>query len=249
MDKPHNAKPPSDALGHRLNKIPEPTIQRLPLYYRCLVEFKDTERQIISSEDVASKIPGMKASQFRKDLSFFGEFGTQGLGYNVTRLLERIGNILQLNRVHFVVLVGAGNLGSALVKYPGFRQWGFHITRIFDANKEKVGRKLGQVFIEDAELLPMPIDASLGIIAVPPAAAHQTARLLVDSGVRGLLNFTGVKLNFPAPVSVRTVDLTNELSILSYKLATFDTQEPESALDFESGRSRGRRKNQGEAAS
>lgn len=206
----------------KFNKIPEPTIQRLPLYYRCLAEFKESDREIISSEDVASKIPGMKASQFRKDLSYFGEFGVQGMGYVVTHLLDRISSILQLNKMHFVVLVGAGNLGSALVNYGGFRHWGFHITRIFDTNLDKVGRKLGDIVIEDAARLPLRLDASMGIIAVPPAAAHDTARLLVKSGCKGLLNFSGVKIDFPDPIAVRNVDLTNELSILSYKLATFE---------------------------
>lgn len=203
-------------------KIPEPTIQRLPLYYRCLAEFKESDREVISSEDIASKIPGMKASQFRKDLSYFGEFGVQGMGYVVTHLLDRISSILQLNRLHFVALVGAGNLGAALVNFGGFRQWGFHITRIFDSNPEKIGRKLGNSVIEDARTLPLKLETPMGIIAVPPAAAYDTARALVDSGCSGLLNFAGVKLNFPPPVAVRNVDLTNELTILSYKLAIAD---------------------------
>lgn len=206
----------------KFTKIPEPTIQRLPLYYRCLSEFRDRDREIISSEDVASKIPGMKASQFRKDLSYFGEFGVQGMGYVVTHLLERISNILQLNRIHFVVLVGAGNLGSALVNFGGFRQWGFHVTRIFDSNPQKVGGRLADLEIEDVATLPRPLDASIGILAVPSAAAVETARVLIESGCKGLLNFSGVKLNLPATVSVRNVDLTNELSILSYKLAATD---------------------------
>lgn len=206
----------------KFTKIPEPTIQRLPLYYRCLSEFKARDREIISSEDVASKIPGMKASQFRKDLSYFGEFGVQGMGYVVTHLLERISSILQLNRTHVVVLVGAGNLGAALVNFGGFRQWGFHITRIFDANPRKIGRVLADVTVEDAALLPTPLDAHIGIIAVPSSAAFDTARVLIESGCKGLLNFSGVKLNLPVSVSVRNVDLTNELSILSYKLAAVD---------------------------
>ncbi|NDD29979.1 MAG: redox-sensing transcriptional repressor Rex, partial [Proteobacteria bacterium] len=166
----------------KFTKIPEPTIQRLPLYYRCLSEFRDRDREIISSEDVASKIPGMKASQFRKDLSYFGEFGVQGMGYVVTHLLERISNILQLNRIHFVVLVGAGNLGSALVNFGGFRQWGFHVTRIFDSNPQKVGGRLADLEIEDVATLPRPLDASIGILAVPSAAAVETARVLIESG-------------------------------------------------------------------
>jgi redox-sensing transcriptional repressor len=206
----------------KFTKIPEPTIQRLPLYYRCLSEFKESDREIISSEDIASKIPGMKASQFRKDLSYFGEFGVQGMGYVVTHLLDRISSILQLNKLHFVVLVGAGNLGSALVNYGGFRHWGFLITRIFDSNPDKIGRRLGDIEIEDARRLPLPLETRMGIIAVPPSAAFDTARALVDSGCKGLLNFSGVKLNLPPPVAVRNVDLTNELSILSYKLASVE---------------------------
>ena len=210
----------------KFSKIPEPTIQRLPLYYRCLSEFKEGDREIISSEDVASKIPGMKASQFRKDLSYFGEFGVQGMGYVVTHLLDRISSILQLNKLHFVVLVGAGNLGAALVNYGGFRHWGFHITRIFDSNAEKVGRKLGDIVIEDAARLPLRLETTMGIIAVPPSAAYDMASVLVESGCSGLLNFSGVKLNLPPPIAVRNVDLTNELSILSYKLATIDPPQP-----------------------
>lgn len=218
----------NDTRMEKLTRIPEPTIQRLPLYYRCLSEFKASDREIISSEDIVSKIPGMKASQFRKDLSYFGEFGVQGMGYVVTHLLERISSILQLNRTHFVALVGAGNLGSALVNFGGFRQWGFHITRIFDANPRKAGTRLGEMTVEDTRTLPTPLGVNIGILAVPPAGARESARLLVESGCLGLLNFSGVKLNLPAHISVRNVDLTNELSILSYKLASIEasTQNP-----------------------
>ena len=206
-------------------RVPEPTIQRLPLYFRCLSEFKASDQEIISSEDVASKIPGMKASQFRKDLSYFGVFGVQGMGYRVTHLLERISSILALNRIHFVALVGAGNLGSALVNFAGFRQWGFHITRIFDADPARVGCRLGEVEIEDTRTLPRPLGVSIGILAVPPAGALESARLLTESGCRGLLNFSGVKLDLPPSINVRYVDLSNELSILSYKLASVENPE------------------------
>jgi redox-sensing transcriptional repressor len=161
----------------------------------------------------------MKASQFRKDLSFFGEFGVQGMGYPVSQLLERICSILQLSAVHRVVLVGAGNLGAALLNYQGFPEWNFHITRVFDANPAKHGQLLAGLPIEDIGLLPMSLGCTMGIVAVPSGAAVATARVLVASGVRALLNFTGVKLDLPPSVSVRNVDLTNELSILSYKLS------------------------------
>ena len=168
----------------------------------------------------------MKASQFRKDLSYFGEFGVQGLGYVVSQLLDRISTILRLNQVHRVVLIGAGNLGAALLNYPGFREWNFHIVRIFDSSPAKHGSVLAGLTVEDAHLLPLPLDADLALLAVPAAAAVSTAQLLVESGVGGILNFTGVKLDLPSGVAVRNVDLTNELSILSYKLATIKPAQP-----------------------
>ncbi len=206
----------------KLQRIPEPTIQRLPLYYRCLSDLRDSDREVVSSEDIASRIPGVKASQFRKDLSYFGEFGVQGVGYLVEPLLERISGILHLDRQHDVALVGAGNLGSALLNFAGFRQWGFHITRVFDSDPDKVGRTVGGLVVENANAIPALGGVSIGIIAVPTFAAPAAARALARAGCIGLLNFSGAKLILPPPISVRNVDLTNELSILSYKLAGLD---------------------------
>ena len=123
---------------NRKDRIPGPTVARLPIYFRCLAELKERNVKIVSSGDIAAAA-GIKASQFRKDLSYFGEFGIQGLGYPVEDLLKRITSIMQLDRRRRVVLLGAGNLGSALANFPGFSRWGFDIVHIFDSSPDKIG--------------------------------------------------------------------------------------------------------------
>lgn len=196
-------------------RVPEPTIARLAMYFRCLAELQDRNVSVVSSEEIAVRA-GVKASQFRKDLSYFGEFGVQGLGYPVEHLLRRITSILQLDQQHKVALIGAGNLGSALAGFPGFARWGFQILWIFDSDPEKVGGRIHQIPVESSDALPRKLGADMGILAVPAAAAMDAAQLLVESGVRALLNFSGAHLNLGPEVNVRNVDLTHELAILSY---------------------------------
>ncbi|MCA9797668.1 MAG: redox-sensing transcriptional repressor Rex, partial [Candidatus Eremiobacteraeota bacterium] len=202
----------------RKDRIPGPTIARLPIYFRCLAELKDQNVRIVSSGDIAAAA-GIKASQFRKDLSYFGEFGIQGLGYPVEDLLNRISHIMQLDRRRRVVLLGAGNLGSALGNFPGFSKWGFDVVRIFDSSPSKIGTELNGIPIEDIDLLPQVLDVELAIVAVPPEAAQTCTELLVQSGIKAILNFTGRPLSPPGGVVVRNVNLTHELAILAYDLA------------------------------
>lgn len=202
----------------RREKIPEPTVARLPIYFRCLADLRDRNIKIVSSGDIASEA-GIKASQFRKDLSYFGEFGIQGLGYPVEDLLKRITSIMQLDRRRRVVLLGAGNLGSALGNFPGFSRWGFDVIHIFDSDPSKVGTKLGGITVEDIASLPKAMEVELGILAVPPVAAQACAELLVESGVKAILNFTSRPLAAPQGVIIRNVNLTHELAILAYNLA------------------------------
>jgi redox-sensing transcriptional repressor len=194
---------------------PEPTISRLAMYFRCLAELNDQQVQVVSSEEIAFRA-GVKASQFRKDLSYFGEFGVQGLGYPVPHLLRRVSSILQLDQQHKVALLGAGNLGTALAGFPGFARWGFQINWIFDSNPDKVGNNLNGVAVEHTDALPRALGADLGILAVPGPAAADAANLLVSSGVQAILNFTGAHLHLAPGVSVRNVDLTHELAVLAY---------------------------------
>lgn len=213
----------SKGLSERKDKIPDPTITRLPLYFRCLSDLSDKGITVVSSEEVATRA-GVKASQFRKDLSYFGEFGIQGLGYPVPHLLRRIGSIMHLDKVHKVALIGAGNLGTALAGFAGFTRWGFHILWIFDSSPDRIGIKLQQITIEDIQELPRPLTADVGILAVPTSAAQQSAELLVQSGVKAILNFTGTTLSAPNDVVLRNVDLTHELAILAYHLLEPSTQ-------------------------
>ena len=129
----HNSKG-----GNQKVRIPGPTIARLPIYFRCLAELKERNVKIVSSGDIAAAA-GIKASQFRKDLSYLGEFGIQGLGYPVEALFSRITSIMQLDRRRRVALLGAGNLGSALGNFPGFSKWGFDLAYIFDTSNSKIG--------------------------------------------------------------------------------------------------------------
>lgn len=199
-------------------RIPDPTIGRLPVYYRCCVELLEQGTAVVSSELMARRA-GVKASQFRKDLSYFGEFGIQGLGYPVQQLRDRIAAIMQLDRTHRVVLVGAGNLGTALAGYPGFARWGFLVSCIYDQSPQRVGTHLCGLEIRDVAELPRPLDVDMGVLAVPASSAAEVAMLLVRSGVRALLNFSGVPLPVPPPVVVRNVDMNHELAILAYHLA------------------------------
>jgi len=157
--------------------------------------------------------------QIRKDLSYFGEFGRSGIGYEVQHLLARLTEIMHLDRQHRVVIVGAGNLGSALAGYCGFVLSPFWVVGIFDNNSSKIGRRLWDLEILDVQRLPeanKDLRANMGLIAVPADAAQQAADLLVEGGVRAILNFAPKMLEVRAEVALRNVDLTRELEVLCY---------------------------------
>lgn len=197
-------------------KIPEPTIERLALYFRYLNEMKNKGMTIVSSEDIASRT-GVKASQFRKDISYFGEFGITGLGYPIHQLLDKIADIMHLNRRHNVAIIGLGNLGTAFAQYKGFSKWGFHISHIFDKNPDKIGLVYGNTVVEDIKTLPRNLETvSMAMLTVPASAAEKTAGLMLDSQVKAILNFTGVNLSLPESITVRNVDVTNEMVVLMY---------------------------------
>jgi redox-sensing transcriptional repressor len=203
------------------DKIPEPTIARLPIYFRCLTEMKNNNISIVSSEEISS-LAGIKASQFRKDMSYFGEFGIQGLGYPVIHLIERITTIMQLDKIHTVALVGVGNLGQALAKYNGFQKWNFRINHLYDSSPEIIGTKINDITVENINDMPNRLDTSVGILTVPREVAQEAAERLIRAGVKLLLNFTATFLSVPSDVVVRNVDLTHELAILTYHLESKD---------------------------
>jgi len=207
-------------LAQPTDKVPQPTLARLSLYLRFLRQLAQQGVKTISSARMEAHC-GIIPAQIRKDLSYFGEFGKPGVGYDVQHLLTRLTEIMQLDREHRVVIVGAGNLGSALAGYSAFVNSPFRIVAIFDNNFSKIGRMLWNHEIFDVQRLPeinQHLRADVGIIAVPAEAAQEVADLLVKSDIRGLLNFAPAFVNCPPNVAVRMVDLTQELEILAYHL-------------------------------
>jgi len=199
-------------------KIPEPTLSRLSLYLRSLRQLAKEGVKTISSAKMEAHC-GIVPAQIRKDLSYFGEFGKPGTGYNVQHLLARLTEVMQLDREHRVAIVGAGNLGAALAGYGGFAHSPFRIVGIFDNNFNKIGRMLWNHEILDVQRLSemnQHMRANVGIIAVPADAAQEVAGLLVEAGIRVILNFAPTLINIPPDVAVRNVDLTRELEVLCY---------------------------------
>jgi len=201
----------------RYHKIPDETIRRLPTYLRGLLFLSEQGRQDVSSRNLADFL-GVNSWQIRKDFSYFGGFGTPGRGYKIEKLAKEINKILKLDVVHKLALIGVGNLGSALLAYPGFQIYGFDIAAAFDADPKKIGRKVKNIMIEDASNLRMlkKKKIELAIIAVPRDAAQQTADALVKAGIKGILKFSPCYIAVPKKVKVITVDIAMELARLPY---------------------------------
>lgn len=174
-----------------------------------------------SSEQIAGEA-GVTAAQVRKDLSYLGSHGTRGVGYDITELMSQIRTVLDMTRTHPVVIVGAGNLGSALTNYKGFATWGFEIVGLVDVDEDKIGTTVDTITIESFHRIDQIVterDVEIGIIATPPTAAQAAVDRLTAAGVRSILNLAPVVVRTPDGVSVRRVDLSTELGILAYHLA------------------------------
>jgi redox-sensing transcriptional repressor len=209
-----------EEMSTRNARIPQPTIERLSTYIKCLRAMQKDGTKTASSADIAA-VTGINAAQFRKDLSYFGEFGTPGRGYDVEQLQTHLSNIMGLREHHHVLLVGAGNLGSALAGYPGFKERGFEIVAVFDNDPAKIGRKIGELEVMDVDTLPKvnaKLNADVGIVAVPASAAQAVVDRLVAGGVKAILNFAPATPQVRPGIVVRNVDLTSELEVLSYYL-------------------------------
>ncbi|MBS3977174.1 MAG: redox-sensing transcriptional repressor Rex [Syntrophomonadaceae bacterium] len=201
-------------------KIPEATIIRLSVYSRFLDQVDRRGVVTISSDEIAEGV-GVSPAQVRKDLAYFGEFGTRGVGYNAKDLHRQIMKILGLNHSWPVVIVGAGNLGTALSMYGGFRNRGFRVLAIFDNDPHKIGYKLNGIEIHPLSEMENVISQAgnvIGIIAVPSEYAQETANLLVKAGVKAILNFAPRVLTLPEEIEFRNVDLSVNLEILTFNL-------------------------------
>lgn len=201
-----------------MSRISESTVRRLSHYFRVLEEVQAEDKRMISSRRLAER-EGITPAQVRKDLSCFGSFGRRGLGYNVEHLLHEIRAILGLDRRWRMVLVGAGNIGSALLAYRGFQRQGFDVTAVFDRDPEAVGRRIGSLTVKDVSRLREAGPFEIGVIATPAESAQEVADQLVAAGARGILNFAPRKLRVPADVTLSAVDLTVELERLSFALS------------------------------
>ena len=201
----------------RYRKIPDETIRRLPLYLRALIFSSEQGRNSISSKNLADFI-GVNSAQIRKDFSYFGDFGTRGVGYDIEKLVKHIKKILKLNVVQKVALVGVGNLGSAVLAYPGFKIYGFDIAAAFDNNPKRIGKKINNILIESTIKFKTlkKRGINLAIIAVPQDNAQQTAEALIKAGIKGILNFSPCYIIVPERIKVITIDIAMDLARLPY---------------------------------
>lgn len=204
------------------SRIPSPTIARMSVYHRALLTLP--EEWVVSSDEM-SDITGFSAAQIRRDLTYFGQFGTPGRGYVVSELRQRIGHILGIDKSWNVGLIGAGHLGSALLAYQGFQERGFNIVAAFDNDITKIGKQWEKVVIEDISRLPEVVterNIRMMIIAVPAKAARDVLDMVYASGIKAILNFAPVRHTPPDGCRLVNVDLAAEMERLSFFLSSSD---------------------------
>ena len=215
MTRRINPRSPSD-------QVSELTAGRLSVYLRCLNTLDAAGVKTISSRALAEQFQ-LNAAQIRKDLAYFGEFGVRGVGYYVKELKRHLRMILGLDRTVRVAILGAGNLGLALADYPGFRQVGFAIVALFDAERGKIGRRSrGGVRIsgiDDFRRLVKSEHIDIAVVAVPADSAQSVVNMAVQAGIRAILNFSPGSLKVPPGVKLKNVDLTVSMESLSFFLA------------------------------
>jgi redox-sensing transcriptional repressor len=199
-------------------RLPDATVSRLPVYLQVLVESAEAGRETLSSDELATAA-GLTSAKVRKDLSLLGSYGTRGVGYDVVELTDEISAVLGLDVDRPVVIVGVGNLGSALANYDGFTRRGFTVAALLDADPAKAGMLVGGHRVQPADAMRRIVtenDVTIAVLATPARYAQHVAEELVEAGVTAILNFAPVHLELPEHVSVRTVDLSTELQILSF---------------------------------
>jgi len=202
------------------DKIPDIIIGRLPVYLRALQRLSAKGIQTTSSQELG-EIVGISAAQIRKDISQFGEFGKQGTGYSIPFLIERLKDILKVDRVWEVVIVGMGDMGHALARYNGFANRGFIIKMLFDNDPKKVGQKVGEFEILDLNTMAEKIKQNkikIAMLTVPAAAAQEVAEQLVKAGVKAILNYAPTSISVPAGVRVQHIDPATHLQRMTYYL-------------------------------
>lgn len=200
--------------------IPDIVIGRLPVYLRALTRMLNQGRQVTSSQELGERL-GISAAQIRKDLSQFGEFGKQGTGYDIEFLTKKIQEILKVDRIWDVAVVGAGDVGHALANYGGFQHRGFRITRIFDNDPEKVGTDFNNIRVMDIKDMKKEIQKSgvkIAMLAVPAEVAQDLVNELIEAGIGAILNYAPVNLNVPQNVRVQYIDPAVHLQNMTFYL-------------------------------
>ncbi|MEP0804400.1 MAG: redox-sensing transcriptional repressor Rex [Chloroflexota bacterium] len=201
-------------------KIPDIIIGRLPIYLRALQRLAEKGVHNTSSQELGEMI-GISAAQIRKDISQFGEFGKQGTGYSVPFLIERLQDILKVNRVWDVIIVGMGDMGHALARYNGFVNRGYQVTMLFDNDPAKIGQKVNDLEIFSTDTLVDKVKQNkikIAMLTVPASAAQEVADLLVKAGIRAILNYAPIHLNVPKDVQVQHIDPAAHLQRMTYYL-------------------------------
>jgi redox-sensing transcriptional repressor len=201
-------------------KIPDIIISRLPVYLRALQHMADNGLKTTSSQELGDHV-GISAAQIRKDISQFGEFGKQGTGYSIPYLLDKLREILKVDRKWDVIVVGAGDIGHALARYQGFANRGFNVVMIFDNDNNKVGEKIDDFTIEDTANLIEKVkaaDIKIAMLTIPATAAQEIADKLVQAGVKAILNYAPINLNVPKNVKVQYIDPATHLQRMTYYL-------------------------------
>lgn len=207
-------------MEHRPDLVPNPAVRRLSLYLRQLEAFMRKDRRTISSKQLGESLH-LTDAQVRKDLAYFGQFGHPGVGYRVEDLIAQVRRILGTDKTWNVLLVGAGNLGRALLAYKGFAAKGFKLVAVFDADPAKIGKRYGPFIIQSTADLGRVVpeqNIRMAIMAVPADSAQKAADELIKAGIRGLLNFAPVSLEVPANVAINSVDLAVQLEQLSFQV-------------------------------
>ncbi len=205
-----------------VSDISELTVARLSIYLRCMEELERLGVETVSSQEMAKRFH-LNSAQIRKDLAYFGEFGVRGVGYNVTELKQYLIEILGLSRERRIIIVGAGNLGTALCHYSRFTGESFLVVGILDDDPGRIGESTpGGLLVEDASRLGEIVrqrEGEIGVITTPAERAQQVCDQMVQAHLRAILNFAPVQLNVPKGVLLRTVDLRVHLEELSFYLA------------------------------
>lgn len=202
------------------SSIPDIVISRLPVYLRALERLVQEGHEVTSSHELGKQL-GISSAQIRKDLSHFGGFGKQGTGYKIAYLREQLRQVLNVEQEWDIVLVGAGDLGSAVARYRGFSERGFHILHVFDSAPDKVNKRIGDFTILPIDALEKTIRSTqvqIAMITVPAENAQQVANRLVACGVKAILNYAPINLNVPEGVRVQNIDPVLHLQRMTYYL-------------------------------